>query len=42
MPRKICGEFMGFFAKGLNPFKIEISFKLEFFLEFIIQNVFEI
>jgi hypothetical protein len=28
MPGKIFGEFMGFFPKGLNPFKIQENFKL--------------
>jgi hypothetical protein len=31
-------EFMRFFSKGLNPFKIQTSFKLELFLKFIIQD----
>jgi hypothetical protein len=42
MSRKIFGEFIGFFPKGLNPFKIQSSFKLEFLLEFIIKNLFGI
>jgi hypothetical protein len=36
MSRKIFGEFMNFFLKGLYPFKIQTSFKLEFVLDFII------
>jgi hypothetical protein len=31
-------EFMRFFPKGVNPFKIQTSIKLDLFLEFIIQN----
>jgi hypothetical protein len=38
MPRKIFGEFMRFFPKGLNPFKIQIKFKFGLFLKFLIQN----
>jgi hypothetical protein len=38
MSRKIFGEFIEFFLKGLNHFKIQTSFKLEFLLEFLIQN----
>jgi hypothetical protein len=38
MSRKKFGEFMDFLLKDLNPFKIQISFKLDLFLEFIIQN----
>jgi hypothetical protein len=39
MSRKIWGGgFMRFFPKGLNSFKIQISFKLDFLLNFIIQN----
>jgi hypothetical protein len=34
MSRKDFGEFMRFFPKGLNFFKIQIGF----FLNFIIQN----
>jgi hypothetical protein len=33
----IFSEFMEFFLKGLNPFKIKTKFKLGFVLEFIIQ-----
>jgi hypothetical protein len=29
---------MRFFPKGLNSFEIQISFKLDFLLNFIIQN----
>jgi hypothetical protein len=42
MSRKDFGEFMDFFLKGLNPFKIQTYFKLEFFLEFIILDPFGI
>jgi hypothetical protein len=38
MPRKIFGEFIEFLPKGLNPFKIQSDFELEFLLNFIIQN----
>jgi hypothetical protein len=38
MQRKNFGEFIEFYPKGLNPFKIQTNFKLEFILEFIIQN----
>jgi hypothetical protein len=38
MPRNFFGEFMEFLPKGLNPFKIQSDFELEFFLNFIIQN----
>jgi hypothetical protein len=38
MSRRIFGEFMGFFSKGLNPFKIQASFKLEIPLQFIIRK----
>jgi hypothetical protein len=30
---------MRFFPKGLNSFKIETRFKLDLFLNFIIQNL---
>jgi hypothetical protein len=30
---------MVFFPKGLNPFRIQIRFKLDFLLNFIIQNL---
>jgi hypothetical protein len=30
---------MRFFVKGLNPFKIQTSFKLVLFQEIIIQNI---
>jgi hypothetical protein len=33
MPRNICGEIREFFPKGLNPFKIQIGFKFDLFLE---------
>jgi hypothetical protein len=29
---------MRFFPKGLNPFKIQAGFKLDLFLEILIQN----
>jgi hypothetical protein len=29
---------MNFFIKGLDPFKIQASFKLDLFLEILIQN----
>jgi hypothetical protein len=32
-------EFMRFLPKGLNPFKIQTRFKLEFSLNSIIQNL---
>jgi hypothetical protein len=35
MPRKIFGEFMRFFPKGLNPFKIQTKFNLVCFLGFL-------
>jgi hypothetical protein len=35
---KSFGEFMDCFLKGLNSFKIQTRFKLEYVLEFIIQN----
>jgi hypothetical protein len=38
MSRRIFGEFMGFFSKGLNPFKIQASFKLEIPFQFIIRE----
>jgi hypothetical protein len=38
MSIKNFSEFMRFFPKGLNPFNIQTRFKLEFVLEFIIQN----
>jgi len=37
-PRKNFGEFMTFFPKDLNPFKIKASFKLELFPGFLIPN----
>jgi hypothetical protein len=33
-PRNNFSEFMNFFSKSLNPFKIQTSFKLDLFLEF--------
>jgi hypothetical protein len=38
MTKNNFGEFMKFLLKGLNPYKIQISFKLDLFLEFIIKN----
>jgi hypothetical protein len=38
MSRRIFGEFTGFFSKGLNPFTIQASFKLENPLQFIIRE----
>jgi hypothetical protein len=38
MSRRIFGEFMGFFSRGLNPFKIQASFKFEIPLQFIIRE----
>jgi hypothetical protein len=32
MPRKNFGEFMEFLLEGLNPFKIQLDFELEFLL----------
>jgi hypothetical protein len=37
MLRKNFGEFMEFFLKCLNTFKIQSNFKLDFVLEFIIE-----
>jgi hypothetical protein len=33
------GEFMRFLPEGLNPFKIQIRFKVDLFSNFIIQNL---
>jgi hypothetical protein len=38
MSTKNFGEFMEFFFKGFNPFKIQSNLKLDFVLEFINQN----
>jgi hypothetical protein len=38
MSSKNFKEFMRFFPKGLEPFKIQKIFKLIFLLNFIIQN----
>jgi hypothetical protein len=38
MPRKIFGEVMEFFPKGLNPFKIQANLIFELFPGFLIQN----
>jgi hypothetical protein len=37
MPRKIFGEVMEFFPKGLNPFKIQANLIFELFPGFLIQ-----
>jgi hypothetical protein len=37
MSRKIFGEVMEFFPKGLKPFKIQTEFKRVFFPKFSIQ-----
>jgi hypothetical protein len=37
MSRKIFGEFMKNFLKGLNPFKMQTNFKLDLLHEFLIQ-----
>jgi hypothetical protein len=36
---KNFGELIGFFFKGLNPFKIQTKFKFELFLEFLIPAI---
>jgi hypothetical protein len=38
MPRKIFGEVMEFFPKGLNPFKIQVNLIFDLFPGFSIQN----
>jgi hypothetical protein len=38
MSRNIFGEFIKKFLIGLNPYKIQIIFKLDLLLNFIIQN----
>jgi hypothetical protein len=38
MPRKIFGEVMEFFLKGLNSFKIQANMIFELFHGFLIQN----
>jgi hypothetical protein len=38
MSTNTFGEFMELFPKGLNPFKIQTRFKLEFVMEIIVQN----
>jgi hypothetical protein len=38
MSRKIFGEFMEFFPKGLKSFKIQTKFKLNLFPDFFISN----
>jgi hypothetical protein len=37
MSRKNFGEFMGFFLKGLDPFKIQTKFNFVWLPEFLIQ-----
>jgi hypothetical protein len=37
MSRKIFGEFMECFLKGLNPFKIQTKFNLVWLHKFLIQ-----
>jgi hypothetical protein len=37
MSRNIFGEFMDFFFKGLNPFKIQTEFDFVLLPEFLIQ-----
>jgi hypothetical protein len=39
MSGKNFGKLMEFFLKGLNPFKIQSIFKLDFVMEFRIQNL---
>jgi hypothetical protein len=38
MPRKIFGEFVNFFSKGFNPFKIQASLTFDLFPGLLIQN----
>jgi hypothetical protein len=33
------GGLMRFFPKGLTPFKIQTRFKVDLFMDFIIQNL---
>jgi hypothetical protein len=42
MSRKIFGEFMEFFLKGLNPFNIQTEFNGDLFPGFLIQSPFGI
>jgi hypothetical protein len=42
MSRKIFGEFMEIFPKGLNSFKIQTKFNLGLLHEFVIQILLEI
>jgi hypothetical protein len=42
MPGKIFGEFMGFFPKGLYPFKIQTNMKLDLLYGFLVQYTFGI
>jgi hypothetical protein len=35
--RKNFSEFMDFFPKGLNPFKIQVRFTFELVADFIVQ-----
>jgi hypothetical protein len=39
MSRKIFGEFVELFPKGLSPFKIQVSLKLDLFTGFLFQDV---
>jgi hypothetical protein len=38
MPRNNFGEFMEFFLKGLNTFKVQASLKFDLLPKFLIQN----
>jgi hypothetical protein len=38
MPCKCFGEFMEFFLKGFEPFKIQASLEFDLFPGFLIQN----
>jgi hypothetical protein len=38
MLRNIFCEFMEFFLKGLNPFKIQTKFKLDLFPRYLFQK----
>jgi hypothetical protein len=42
MSEDIFGEFVEFFIKGLNPFKIQTNFKLDFLPGYLIPNPFRI
>jgi hypothetical protein len=41
MPIYNFGEFLRFFLKGLNPFKMQIKFKFYIIFKFVIQNLFQ-